>query len=183
MAMVGSIPAFAHGFHYRIAVDTTLVMDAQGQLNGLQMHWLHDADVSKAMFEDEDMSPEHRDQTIKQIGNRLVHDLQRLGYFTQLKLDGQAVPIGEVQTHTLTVDSKQQMLLDFVLPLQSPVSLSGKTLSWTMQDPEGMGILTYAGDSHVSLPEGCQLQLATPPASTNPDDEASHPQTVTVSCP
>jgi ABC-type uncharacterized transport system substrate-binding protein len=179
---LGSPLALAHGFHYRIGVDTKLVVDAQGHLTGLQMSWLHDADISKAMFEDEDMSAENRDQTIRQIGYRLVHDLQRLGYFTQLKLDGQALQTSSAKTHSLSLDSKQQMLLDFLLPLQTPVDLAGKTLTWTMQDPEGMGILTYPASSHITPPANCKVQLTTPPTSTNPDEEAQHPQTVTLSC-
>lgn len=183
---LGSSGAFAHGFHYQVVVNTGLVTDAQGHLTGLQMRWIHDPAISKAMFDDEDMSPEHRDQTIKDIGDRLVHDLQRYGYFTQLKLDGQELKTLVASTHTLVLDGKQQMVLDFLLPLQSAADLSGKTLTWTMQDPEGMGILKYPSSNQVSLTgaeaTNCKVQLSTPPASSNPDEQAQNPQTVTVNC-
>lgn len=172
----------AHGFHYQITVDTSLVTDSQGRLTGLQMHWLQDADVSRAMFEDEDMSPENRSQTIRQVGDRLIHDLQPLNYFTHLKLDGRALQTSAVTTHSLTLDNNQQMVLDFTLPLQTPVMLTGKTLSWTMQDPEGIGILRYTDATHISQPANCKAQLISPPAAATLDEQAQQPQTITLSC-
>lgn len=181
-----STGVFAHGFHYQVVVKTGLVTDEQGRLTGLQMHWVHDPAISKAMFDDEDMSPAHREQTIKDIADRLVYELAKYGYYTHLKLDGQDVRTEASKIYTLMLDNRQRMVLDFLLPLQEPVGLSGKTLTWTMEDQQGMGILRYPGSGQIALAGAesakCKVQLSTPPVPSNPDEEAQNPQIVTVSC-
>ena len=177
--------AFAHGFHYQISVDTALKTDAQGNLIGLQMRWLHDAEVSKAMLEDEDLSPAHREQTLQQIATRLLHDLHPYSYYTQLQVNGQELTPAEVTDYTLTVSDDQRMQLDFLLPL-TPTALQGKTVSWNMLDPDGMGILRYADNQHLSLganpPAQCQFKLEAAPTTTAEEASATS-QTVTLSCP
>ncbi|MDD5392536.1 MAG: DUF1007 family protein [Thiothrix sp.] len=184
-----SAPSFAHDFHHQISVDTALKTNAQGELVGLQMHWLNDENVSKAMLEDEDMSPEHREQTLQQIGGRLLHDLRPMGYYTQLKLDGQTIQPAEAKEYTLTVTADQRLMLDFLLPLPAATAMQGKTLTWNMLDPEGSGILRYADSSHLSLgenpPAHCQLTLsaATAAADATPEEQSKASQTVSLTCP
>jgi ABC-type uncharacterized transport system substrate-binding protein len=188
LPLLSASTAFAHGFHYQITVDTALKTDPQGHLVGLEMHWRHDLDVSKAMFEDEDMSPANRAQTLHQIGERLVNDLRSRGYYTDMKLKGKPLTAAQVKDYTLSVNSDQSMQLDFLLPLASPVALQGKTFTWSMVDPEGAGNLRYSDASHLpqgqNLPANCQLKLSElPPAPAASPDAAQASQMVSLTCP
>lgn len=176
--------AQAHSFHYSVQVASQLHSNAQGQLQSISMDWDYDPQVTDVMLEGEDLSPAAQAQTLQALTARLMQDLAALHYFTDLKSNAETVLFQEptdVQLQVKTVDNAQHLQLHFTLPLQAPLSATGKPLVLTLADPYGTGSLQYADPSRLTLPStwsACQVQLEATKANEKPVPNAAH-----ITCP
>ncbi|WP_298608534.1 DUF1007 family protein [uncultured Thiothrix sp.] len=179
-------PALADGFHYQIQAATKLVSNSAGQLNAVDMVWTYDPELAAILLEDEDLSEANKAATLKQRANDILVDLSKLGYFSQLTVDGQALSFSEVQDYTMVLNPDQSMSLSFHVPLKAPVIVAGKKVSLSLADPDGVATLFYKNPSDASLDEHLAKTCSTPSLSkiTNsmPNDHKVDVPTAQTEC-
>jgi len=171
--MAFSSIAFSHSYHYEVQVTNKLISKDE-KLAALKMTWLYDHDVSKAMLDDQ--------KDLKKLENKLISDLDLLGYFTQVKLNGKALPFDRAKNVRL-IKSKDLLELSFLLPLSIPIQIDAKNvLSLDHEDPSSIAILFYENASHIQLngmlKKRCRIVIK------EKDDfaEGEFPQVVKIGC-
>lgn len=141
----------ADGFHYQIQAATQFVANPAGELTALKMAWTYDPELAAILLEDEDLSEANKAATLKQRASDILADLAKLGYFTQLTVDGETVATTPVQDYQMSLTNDQSLLLSFQLPLKTAIPVAGKKLSLRLADPDGVGALSYKDPQQVSL--------------------------------
>lgn len=173
LLFVFTTPSFAHSYHYEIQV----VSDLQSQneeLSALKMTWFYDEDVSSAMLQDQE------DLTL--LSKKLIDDLDLLGYFTQLKLDGKVILVGKAKEVQLQKD-KNALTLSFVLPLSMKAKVkSGSVLSFDHEDPSGVAILYYDKKSHILMNNILKKRCKSSVANKKKRIDGEFPQVVKIEC-
>lgn len=152
----------ADGFHYQIQAATQFVANPAGELTALKMAWTYDPELAAILLEDEDLSEANKAATLKQRASDILADLAKLGYFTQLAVDGQAVATAPVQDYQMSLTNDQSLLLSFQLPLKTAIPVVGKKLSLRLADPDGVGALSYKDPQQVSLDEALSKRCTSP---------------------
>lgn len=165
--------AFSHTYHYEVKITNKLISKNE-KLEALGMTWLYDHDVSKAMLDDQ--------KNLKKLGNKLISDLDLLGYFTQIKLNGKALPFDRAKNVHL-IKSKDSLELSFLLPLSMPINIKTKsTLSLDHEDPSAIAILFYENSSHVQLNGSLKKRCKTTMKEKGKFAEGEFPQIVKIGC-
>lgn len=161
-----SQPLWAAGFHYEIAVNTTLNLDENHQLQSLSMQWLNDQNTSELLLDGSDTStPMMLDLTLKSISKRMTNALKKVDYLTHLGDDSGPIALGDVKDYQLQLNDDKQLLLTFHLPLKKPYPLSQKPLTLSHADPNGTAILLYRSAEHIQFnkPDAqCKTQITEP---------------------
>lgn len=139
-------PAHAH-FHYEGAVTTTFKLNNKNLLDALDISWTYDYEASEVMLKD--------NQDINALGDAVVSDLAKLGYFTRISFNEEDLKTKTVTKYKLEKVGKgeqTQLKLSFTLPLETPVSLKGKNfIVLDHTDPSGSAILYYESDKNIVL--------------------------------
>lgn len=170
-------PAFAH-FHYNIDVTNTLQVNQNNQLTGFRFSWVYNEEVSQIMLED---NPD-----LNAFGKGLMEDLNELGYFTQVQLNGKPLPTTKVTSYHLdkiNLNNKPRLKLSFTLPLAAPVNLTGNNmLTIEHPDPSGSAIVTYRDVNHILLAD-IKKTTCKPSIKNKPQVEhGKASQTIQISC-
>ena len=165
--------AFAHSYHYEVQISNELISKNE-KLKALKMTWLYDNEVSTAMLEDQ--------KNLKKLGHTLINDLDLLGYFTQIKLNGKALPFGRA-TQVGLVKSKNALKLSFTLPLSMPIAIKNKSvLSLDHEDPSAIAILFYDNPAHIKLNGALKKRCKSSIKEKVSFSEGDFPQIVKIGC-
>lgn len=179
-------PLSADGFHYQIQAVTKLVGDPAGQLKAIDMVWTYDPELAAILLEDEDLSAANKAATLKQRASDILVDLFKLGYFSQLTVDSQALSFNEVQDYSMVLNPDQSMSLSFQVPLKAPIAVAGKKISLSLADPDGIATVFYKNPQDASLDEALSKICSTPNLSkvTNemPNDHKIDVPTAQTAC-
>jgi len=167
--------SFAHSFHYEIQITTTPIVNKSGELTGLKMAWLYDPEVSKALLQDK--------KDTQKLGRKLIEDLDVLGYFTQIKLNGTLLGTSTVKSYNLTKTSDDSLLLRLTLPLQKALKLNG-TMNFELihADPSATAILYYDNAKHLILEHSLKKFCHAKVVDKKKFAEGEPPQTVFIQC-
>ena len=165
--------AFSHSYHYEIQVSNEL-NSSNGQLKELKMTWFYDEDVSNVMMQDQ--------ADLKKLSSKLISDLDLLGYFTQLKINGKVVTLGKAKNVQLKKENNMLMLF-FTLPLKTPVAINkGSTLSLNHEDPGSIAILYYEKPSEIIINGSLKRRCKSSVKEKGDFKEGEFPQTVNIYC-
>ncbi len=163
----------AHSFHYEIQVSNEL-NTVGGKLKELKMTWLYGKDVSRVMIEDQ--------TDLKKLAAKLISDLDLLGFFTQLKLNGKNIAFGKAKNVQLKETDNMLRLL-FTLPLKKPVLINkGAVLSLNHEDPSAIAILYYDKPSEIIINGSLKKRCKPTVQEKGSFDEGEFPQIVKVRC-
>lgn len=169
---VGRI-VFAHSYHYEVQISNELNLN-KGKLNALNMTWLYDEDVSGVMLQDQ--------KDLKKLAAKLIKDLDLLGYFTQMKLNGEILALGKAKNVHLQ-ESENTLMLFFTLPFKKPISIpKGSTLSLNHEDPSAIAILYYEKPSEIVINGTLKKRCKTTVKEKGDFDEGEFPQIVKIYC-
>lgn len=146
-------PVLADGFHYQIQAASKLMSNPAGELTAVNMTWTYDAELTGILLEDEDLSEANKAATLKQRASDILEDLFKLGYFSKLTVDGQALSFSKVQDYNMVLNPDQSMNLSFQVPLKTPMAVAGKKISLSLADPDGVATLFYKNPQDASLDE------------------------------
>ncbi len=140
-------PLFAEHFHYFIDIESTFNLNQHNQLEALKISWVYDEKMSALM--------KKQNADLKELGQVTINDLHKQHYFMNIQFNGKPVKTGPVKVYELQefTDKGQTVLqLDFVLPLQTPLAMTGNnTLTWNFADPTGIAIMTYYKQNNIRL--------------------------------
>lgn len=170
-------PAYAH-FHYEGAVTTTFNLNDKDQLASLDISWVYDYEASELMLKD--------NEDIKALGDTVVSDLSKLGYFTKITFNEKELKKQTVKKYTLEKLGKgkeTQLKLSFTLPLETPVSLKGKNfIALDHTDSTGSAILYYASNKNIVLGSKLEPHCITLIKEKPDFEHGQSPQDVSLFC-
>jgi ABC-type uncharacterized transport system substrate-binding protein len=174
--------AFAHSYHYELQVTNALQTNDKNELEALKLTFLYDGEVSKVMLQDQ--------KNLDKLGKTLIKDLGKLGYFTQVKLNGKVLNTNKAQDiklEKISVKSKSAsydaLQLHFTLVLKKPVSIAKNSeIMFVHEDPTEAAILYYENADHIlvegNLKDNCKSSVK----EKSKFAEGEFPQIIRVHC-
>lgn len=123
-------PVTAHP-HAWIDLRTAVIVDKEGRVIAVEQEWLVDPLYSTLLIEDLDATTATalRTHSAEMLGRLKAHS-----YFTELRVDGEIQPPGEVREFSSELRSNRYWLR-FVLPLSTPIDPTAQTLTYAVFDP------------------------------------------------
>jgi ABC-type uncharacterized transport system substrate-binding protein len=173
---------FAHSYHYEMQVTNALQINDEKQLEALQLSFLYDSEVSNAMLQDE--------KDLDKLGKKLVNDLGKLGYFTQIKLNGKVLnthQAKDIKLKNISVkgeDGTYDVLqLHFTLMLKKPASITKNSeIAFYHEDPTAAAILYYENAEHIVVGEQLKDNCKASVKEKGKFEEGEFPQIIRVNC-
>ncbi len=185
--------------HSWIDMKTYIQGDSQ-QITGFKMVWTFDAMTSAYMLDGEDMSAEHKQETLARVGQSVMHNMMNEHYFTYFYNGEEPIKYKIAKDGVLTKD-RAKATLTFDLPLSKPQPLTNDSLRLLIFEPSYYVDMSWKDKSDIELsPElakSCTLQLVEPnptpeqmlyaqslPADADPDNALGQlfTQTVKLNC-
>lgn len=144
--------------HAWITVRVVVVVNEKGEAIALKQRWLFDKMYSSYALDDFDPNKNGKvdDGELLQLAHENLSNLKEYGYFTILEdSDGKRLSFGvpgDVKSYFEgnATDAKQ-IVMEFTLPLETPLSLQGKGAAYRIYDP------TYYIDMGHEKDHGLQL--------------------------
>lgn len=166
---------FAHSLHYEIQVSNKLIVDNQHKLKALDLIFKYDETVSLVMLQDQ--------KNLKKLAKNIMTELDTLGYFTQIKLNGKVLQTTKVNSYNLTKGKRSVLSLHFTLPIVSPQKLTGKSrILLDHADPSASAILYYDNKSAITWGKSIQKNCKSHLAEKKEFGEGEFPQIVLIEC-
>ncbi len=161
LALPMAASAHPHSF---IDMQTTLVTQQQ-QLTGLKMVWTMDEITSADLLYDAQKAKTDSD-IWKKLAAEVMARVLSQHYFTDFYRDGKPVRYLDLPSEYKLSRKGDQAVLEFVMPLAVPQTLSGKPMIFSTFDPSYFVDMTYKDQSALHLPpelaKSCHITLFTP---------------------
>jgi ABC-type uncharacterized transport system substrate-binding protein len=147
--------ALAHP-HAWIDLRSRLVLDDEGRVRALELDWLFD-DFYTAFIADEFVKAGRpSSEFLAGIAAQNLANLAEYNYFTDVRLDGERLPVGEV-TQYETGLRDNRLWLRFEVPLAQPVDPRGGRLTFAVYDPTYyIEVLHLEGESIAFIGPGAE---------------------------
>nr|WP_244511260.1 DUF1007 family protein [Halomonas arcis] len=121
--------------HGWIDISVRILTDDEGRVTGLHQTWRMDPFYSLVVFEElQRVEGTTLDAGLDQLGSEIRDNLSQQNYFTEVRVDGERQPLGEVSEYT-AMQRDGRLTFIFILPLSAAPSLSGNTLEYQVYDP------------------------------------------------
>lgn len=130
---VPAVPALAHP-HSWIDLESRLVFDEAGRLERLWQGWLFDEFYTAFIAEEFVTAGLEPSAFLEQVAAENLANLRAYDYFTELKLDGEPLALGELGRFASTLKG-ERLWLEFEVALAEPVDPAGSQLSLAVFDP------------------------------------------------
>lgn len=98
MALGMSAPVLADGFHYYVDVTSELELDEEGKLMGIRQVWDYAPEITEIMLEDMEVIS---DENLTALGDDMMQDLEKLGYFAEFNVDGVSIDRTEIEDYDI----------------------------------------------------------------------------------
>ena len=177
-----STQALAHSYHYEMQITNALLTNDKRQLEALRLTFLYDGDVSNAMLQDQ--------KDLQKLGGTLVDDLGKLGYFTQIKLNGKVLNASkatDIKLEKVNIKIKDgaydALQLQFTLPFNKPAKISKNSeIALVHEDPTEAAILYYENAEHIILGDSLKDNCKASVKEKGKFKEGEFPQIIRVNC-
>ncbi|GAM71018.1 exported protein precursor [Vibrio sp. JCM 19236] len=151
LSFSGSALAHPHSW-----IDTkTQILGNNKTLDGFKMEWTFDRMTTAYLFDGEDMSPHHQQQTLKAIAKSIINNMSPSHNFTYLDEAKHSLDYQKVSDETLRVE-KGKAILDFTLLLDKPYQFHGKSLALRIFDPTYYVDMSWDSASDVQFSKGLE---------------------------
>ena len=168
LLLIANAQASAHP-HMFFKSTAQFLFDEQGRLSKIRAVFLVDELNTLYTFAElgvnQDGDASLSDEEVNKIARNVVEGFGHYDFFTYLKDQGRPVALEKPSNVTVQLHQKRLGLV-FLIPLETPIPLKGKTLTLQLYDP------TYFTEISIDLPpmivgqaEGCSVSV-TKPAST-----------------
>jgi ABC-type uncharacterized transport system substrate-binding protein len=132
-ASVGAGDAAAHP-HAWIDLRTRVIMNDQGLVAALELDWLFDDFYTALIAEEFVQEGRPSSEFLTEVANTNLANLAEYDYFTDVRLDGERLRLGEV-TRSETGLRDKRLWLRFEVPLVEPVDPDLGRLTFAIYDP------------------------------------------------
>jgi ABC-type uncharacterized transport system substrate-binding protein len=132
-ALVGAGDARAHP-HAWIDLRTRVIMNDEGRLAALELEWLFDDFYTAYIAEEFAEEGRPASEFLPEVASTNLANLAEYDYFTDVRLDGERLPLGEVSGAATGLREKR-LWLRFEVPLVEPVDPDSGRLTFAVYDP------------------------------------------------
>lgn len=123
--------------HAWISMKITLLFNDKGQLTAIREHWLFDKMYTAFALHDFDPNKNGKldKDELMQLAAENLKGLKEFNYFTTMEMeDGKPIAHGAA-TNMDSYLEKEQIAIDFTLPLQEPLSMQSRQIVTRIFDP------------------------------------------------
>jgi len=129
---VSAVSAHPHGW---IDLSVKVISDEQGRVTALEQRWRMDPFYSLVVMEElNQMEGASMEQGLAELGREIRDNLAPMDYFTEIRLDGNAVETDDVSEYTTRI-SDARLVFMFRLPLIEPLPIADAQLAYQVFDP------------------------------------------------
>ncbi|OBT17025.1 hypothetical protein A9264_09870 [Vibrio sp. UCD-FRSSP16_10] len=157
-------------------IDTeTQILGNSKTIDGFKMKWTFDRMTTAYLFDGEDMSPQHRQQTLQTISASVIDNMRPSHDFTYLDEGKQAFKYQDVTDAKLKV-VKGKAILSFTLLLDKPYLFDGNKLQLRIFDPSYYVDMSWQSSNDIkfanALQPYCSSSLVEPHPSASQVNKA-----------
>nr|WP_224104562.1 DUF1007 family protein [Halomonas aquamarina] len=146
--------AHPHGW---IDFSIRVLTDDDGVMRGLHQTWRMDPFYSLVVFEElTQVDGTSLDEGLDQLGLEIRNNLAEQHYFTDIRLDGEPLALGEASEYTAR-ENDGRLAFTFILPLETPQPLAGHTLDYQIFDPTYYIEMVHEADGNQPDPDALVL--------------------------
>lgn len=132
-AFVAGGDALAHP-HAWIDLRTRVILDEEGRVAALELDWLFDDFYTAFIAQEFAEKGRPISEYLPEVAKTNLVNLAQYDYFTDIRLDGERLPVGEV-TRSETGLRDKRLWLRFEVPLVQPVDPASGRLTFAVYDP------------------------------------------------
>ncbi|RUR27753.1 DUF1007 family protein [Vreelandella nanhaiensis] len=126
------VSAHPHGW---IDFSIRVMTDDEGVARGLHQTWRMDPFYSLVVFEElTQVDGVSLEEGLDQLSLEIRNNLAQQHYFTEVRLDGKPLALGEVSEYT-AMEKDGRLTFSFILPFETPQPLAGHSLDYQIFDP------------------------------------------------
>ena len=157
------------------------------QITGFKMVWTFDAMTTAYMLDGENMSPEHKEQTLKDTAQSVMENMKNAHYFTYF-YDNETPIKYHIPASGELVKPRAKATLTFELPLAKPKTITKDSLKLLIFEPSYYVDMSWDNKSDIilspELAKTCRFTLVEPnptpeqvtfamsiPADADPDNQ------------
>ena len=131
--LVGAGDALAHP-HAWIDLRARVIMNDEGRVAALELDWLFDDFYTAFIAEEFAEEGRPASEYLPEVANTNLANLAEYDYFTDVRLDGERLPLGQVAGAETGLRDKR-LWLRFEVPLVEPVDPDSGRLTFAVYDP------------------------------------------------
>lgn len=163
--VLASGTALAHP-HVFVDSNSKVVFDAKGRIVAVQHRWTFDDAFSSFAVQglDENGDGAYSREELMPLAQVNVESLAEFDFFTSMAVDEMAYEFRGPRDYWLDLEDTQ-LVLNFTLPLKTPVAVDGVPVELDVYDPEYFVSFEMQGETSVALanaPEACFATVKAP---------------------
>ena len=129
----GIFPVLAHP-HAWIDLRSTVILNENGQVVGVEQQWLFDALYTLFIAEGFDIKSGGQKKALTRLAETNLRNLRAHDYFTEVLADNKKVSLETVTEYESELRNGR-LWMRFVVPFATPIDASKKRLSFAVYDP------------------------------------------------
>lgn len=161
-------PAAAHP-HAWIDLRSTVILDEEGRVTGIEQEWLFDEFYTAFALEDLGADDNAVNERLRELASANLTNLQPYDYFTEMRADGSKLGVGTVEEFETALRAGR-LWLRFVLPLENPVDPRTNEVSFAIFDPTYYIEMLHLEDDVIAFrtgaSNGCTGRIVPPDPPT-----------------
>jgi len=154
--------------HAWIDLDTRLIFDDAGKLEAVELHWLFDEFYTAFIAEEFTTSGRAPSDFLQDVAAENLANLAPYDYFTDLRQDGDELPLGEVRRFATGLEG-ERLWLEFEVTLAEPADPAAGRIDLAVYDPTYYVEVLYH-EGHTPALDGIDAERCTvfvmPPTPT-----------------
>lgn len=154
--------------HSWVSVLTEIEGDSQ-HIKGLKMFWTFDLITTSDALDGEDLSEDHRQDTLQNLAAEMLKNIKETGYYTRLHHNDRPLAFKDPKQALLTLED-YKLTLQFYLALEKPVALPATNLSLKVYEETYYVDFLWLQVDDLQLSESfyadCKFKLLEPQTTT-----------------
>ena len=162
LALPGRAQAHPHAF---IDVQSTIILDAQGRISGIEQEWLFDEFYTIFITEDVRPAPSDNDPRLKELAKRNLSHMREKDYFLRFIVNGIKIKLSEVIEYESMIKNGK-LWMKFQIPFNTPIEIKGNNASFSTYDETYYIEMLHKKKENIAFrgsgAESCSSRLITP---------------------
>ena len=163
-------PAQAHP-HAWIDLRSGVILNADGDVEGLTVEWRFDEFYSAFVLEDIARAGEVTEEALRTLAEENLIALRDYNFFVEAQYDGKPIAMGDARDGSM-VEQNKRLIMRFVVSLAKPVDPRSNSFEYAIFDPSYYVEILHVENDVVTVAgpgaEKCAATITEP----NPDAES-----------